>query len=127
MPAISALYAGLLGLLAFVLAAGVGRVRLSSGVSIGDDGNKEVIAAMRRHANFIEFVPLCLILIGLLELNGVGSTVIHALGATLLVSRICHAVGYRADGSIDILRTIGALGTTLTLIVSSIWAITVFF
>jgi uncharacterized membrane protein YecN with MAPEG domain len=127
MPTITALYAGLLGLMSVAIAFGVGRIRASSGISIGDGGNIELIAAMRRHANFIEFVPLSLILIALLELNSVGNAAIHALGAGLVVARLCHAVGYRTDESMKALRPIGAIGSTLVLAVSSIWAITIFF
>ena len=127
MPAITALYAGLLGLMSVAIAVAVGRVRASTGISVGDGGNLELIAAMRRHANFIEFVPLALILIGLLELDGVGSTAIHALGAGLVFARVCHAVGFRTDDSLKALRPIGAIGSTLVLVISSIWAVTIFF
>lgn len=127
MPAITALYAGLLGLMSVAIAVAVGRVRASTGISMGDGGNLELIAAMRRHANFIEFVPLTLILIGLLELNGVGSTAIHALGAGLVFARLCHAVGFRTDDSLKALRPIGAIGSTLVLVISSICAVTIFF
>lgn len=127
MPIITALYAGLLGLMSIGIAVAVGKVRGSTGISIGDGGNLELIAAMRRHANFVEFVPLSLILIGLLELNGVGSTAIHALGAGLVFARLCHAVGFRTDDSMKALRPIGAVGSTLIVAVSSIWAITLFF
>lgn len=127
MPNITAFYAGLLGLLSIGIAVQVGRVRSATGISIGDGGNLEVIGAMRRHANFIEFVPLSLILIALLELNGVGHPVIHGLGAGLVVARLCHAVGYRADGSMQTLRAIGAVGSTLVVAIASIRAVTVFF
>lgn len=46
----------------------------------------ELLLAMRRHANFIEFVPLALVLIAMLELNGVSTTASHALGAGLVVT-----------------------------------------
>ena len=125
-PTITALYAGLLGLMSIVIAVLVGRVRGTSGISIGDGGNLELTTAMRRHANFVEFVPLALILIGLLEMNGVTSNAIHGLGAGLVVARACHAYGFRPDGSLGIFRTIGAVGSTLIIFVASIWAITVF-
>ena len=127
MPSITALYAGLLGLVAMWIAGQAGRIRGASGVSIGDGGNLELIAAMRRQANFIESVPLTLILIGLLELNGVGGTAIHALGGGLLVARVCHAIGYRTDDSMQAFRVIGAVGSALAMVVASIWAIAVFF
>jgi len=127
MPAITALYAGLLGLMAIGIALAVGRARGSSGVSIGDGGNLEVITAMRRHANFVEFVPITLLLIGLLELNGVGGTAIHGLGGGLVLVRLSHAIGFRADESLQILRAIGAGGSVLILLISSVWCITLFF
>ena len=126
MPVITALYAGLLGLMSIGIAVAVGRVRGATGISIGDGGNIEVTAAMRRHANFIEFVPLSLILIALLELNGVSGTAVHALGAGLVVARLCHALGYSSDESGSVLRPIGAVGSTLVLAIASIWAIVVF-
>jgi uncharacterized membrane protein YecN with MAPEG domain len=126
-PIITALYAGLLGLVSIGIAVVVGRVRGSTGISVGDGGNLEVIAAMRRHANFIEFVPLTLILIGLLEANGVASGMIHGLGAGLVVARLSHAFGYRSDGSMATFRAIGAIGSTLILAIASVWAIVIFF
>lgn len=127
MPTITILYAGLLGLLSVALAVVIGRVRGRTGVSIGDGGNVEVVVAMRRHANFVEIVPLALILIGLLELNGVGNGAIHGLGAGLVVARICHAIGYGTNDSLITLRIIGAAGSTLITLIASIWAISIFF
>jgi hypothetical protein len=74
---------------------------------------------MRRHANFVEYVPLILILIALLELNEVDETVIHVMGATLVGVRASHAWGMQPDDARGIFRFIGAVGTTLLLVVSS--------
>lgn len=126
-PIVTALYAGVLGLISIAIAFMAGGKRGSTGISIGDGGNIEMITAMRRHANFVEFVPLSLILIGLLEMNGVGSTAIHAFGELLVFFRVSHAYGFRSDGSKAIFRTIGAAGNTLLLVVASIWAITLYF
>ena len=126
-PIVTSLYAGMLGLIAIGLGLVAGRVRGATGVSIGDGGNPDLIVAMRRHANFVEFVPLTLLLIGLLELNGVAILAVHGLGAGLVLARLSHAVGYRGDGKLSVLRAIGALGSTLVLAVASVWAIVVFF
>src|ERR1700733_10478542 len=95
MPIITALYAGLLGLVAFGVAFPAGRLRGRLGISVGDGGNRELLCAMRRHANFIEWVPLALILIALLALDGAPAAAIHSLGTVLVLSRISHAVGLR--------------------------------
>ena len=144
MPVITALYAGILGLMSIVLALGAGSLRGKLKVSIGDGGHPELLLAMRRHGNFVEFVPLALILIGLLEMNGVGATAlhalgnvhgrqapymaaIHALGAALVLARVCHATGLKADTLAGPTRAIGAVGTMLVVVVASVWAITLSF
>ncbi|MCR9279512.1 MAG: MAPEG family protein [Pseudomonadaceae bacterium] len=121
------LYAGLLGLIAIVIGAIAGRTRGKAGVSIGHGGNDELLLAMRRHANFVEWVPLTLILIALLEIQGVNSTAIHGFGGSLVIFRICHAVGLQADTMAGMARAIGAGGNALLLLILSVWAIASFF
>ena len=126
MPIITALYAGLLGLVAMVVAFGAGSLRGKLDVSIGDGGNRALLLAMRRHANFVEWVPLALILLALLDLNAVTPRAIHSLGAALLICRVLHAVGMKADTMKTPARFIGAAGTALVTVVASVWAIVVF-
>jgi uncharacterized membrane protein YecN with MAPEG domain len=123
MPITTALYAGLLGLIAFGVAFPAGRLRGRLNIPVGDGGNLHLLCAMRRHANFVEWVPLTLILIALLELNGVSTTVIHVLGTVLVVSRVAHAVGLRPDTIKSLPRLMGAAGTVLVLVVASVWLI----
>ncbi len=123
MPITTALYAGLLGLVAFGVAFAAGQMRGRLNVSVGDGGNPALLCAMRRHANFAEWVPLALILIALLELNGVSALSIHWLGAVLVISRILHAVGLKPDTMKTVPRFIGATGTVLVTTIASIWLI----
>ncbi len=124
---ITALYAGALGILSVALGINVGRKRLASGVSILHGDDMDLALAMRKHGNLTEWVPMALILIAVLELNGVGLIALHALGAVLLISRVAHAVGLRADTLEGVGRAVGAGGTTLVTVVASIWAILTFF
>ena len=55
---IVALYAGLNGLILLWLAAAVSRIRLRTGIWLGDGGAPELVRAMRGLANFAEYVPL---------------------------------------------------------------------
>jgi uncharacterized membrane protein YecN with MAPEG domain len=126
MPIITALYAGLLGLVAFGVAFPAGKLRGRLGISVGDGGNQELLCAMRRHANFTEWVPLALILIALLELNGAPAAALHSLGAILVLARISHAVGLRPDSMKSLPRFVGATGTLLVTIVASIWLLVIY-
>jgi len=44
----------------------------------------------RAHGNFIEYVPLALIALGLVELSGASSTMVWSLGGTFLAARLIH-------------------------------------
>lgn len=112
--------------MAIGIGATAGFLRAKEGISIGDGGNPELLMRMRRHANFVENVPLAIILIGLLEMQGVSSTVIYALGCALVLGRILHFVGFGEDvGSTT--RGIGAGLTVLSIAVASVWGIVTFF
>lgn len=124
---VTALYAGILGLMSMAIAFQAGRLRGSTKIAVGDGGDPDLLLAMRRHSNFIEYVPLALILIGILELNGVSATAVHALGAGLVVARAAHAIGLRGDTIEGMGRLIGAAGSMLIIAVASVWSLVTFF
>ena len=109
--------AGLIGVLAVVLTVNVGRIRTKKRISLGDGGDPEMVSAIRAHGNLMEFAPLCLLIIWLL--NGpYGHRTIAVMGIILLVSRVLHAGGIL--GLIPMGRTAGAAGTTILLAAASI-------
>src|SRR5512142_1623606 len=83
---------GLLGLLGAALAVNVGRMRGKKQIFLGDGGDTEMLRTIRAHANFIEFVPLTLILI-LVVMDHYGGPTSGVMAAVLLVSRVLHAGG----------------------------------
>lgn len=117
---ITALYAGLLGLVFIALEAPIGVLRTRTSVSLHDGGNKQLSVAIRRHANFVEHVPLALILLGLLEANGASPGLLHGLGAPLLLARMLHPFGLDYDVMRKPLRGVGALTTLIVMLVASV-------
>lgn len=63
--------------------------------------------AIRAHGNFVEYVPLSLILLGVLELNGAPAIWVATLGAFLLLGRHFYAKGMNSDGVNSQNRVIG--------------------
>ena len=120
---ITALYAGLLAIYGIWLGSRAGLMRGKVGVSILHGDNMELAEKMRRHGNFAEYVPIALILIGVLELNGGSAMFLHGLGAALVVARVAHAKGLYHDNMSHPLRTVGAAGTALITVVAGIAAI----
>lgn len=93
----TALYAALLSLMYGALAVRVVRLRLQLNVRLSDAGDVQLQRAVRTHAHFAEYVPLLLLLMLLLEVNGAPAIGLHAFGGLLLVSRVLHAVGVSAE------------------------------
>lgn len=90
---ITALYAALLALLLVALAGHVVHIRIREKIALGDASNKAMLRAVRVHANAVENIPIALVLMLLLELNGGSAVALHAYGEVLFVARLMHAYG----------------------------------
>ncbi|WP_062816466.1 MAPEG family protein [Alcanivorax sp. NBRC 102024] len=114
---ITALYAALSGFLIIALAANVVRLRLGKKVSLGDGGHKDVSRAIRAHGNTIEYLPLALILMALLEINGGGSTALHSYGILLVGGRIIYSYGMLIPrSSANLARQLGVVTSWLVIL-----------
>ena len=88
---ITPMYAAGLGIILLVLSIRVVAViRAKGGVLYGDGGNPDFTPVLRGQQNFIEYVPLILILIAFAEAGGSSAMWIHGMGAALLVGRVLH-------------------------------------
>ncbi|CEN56422.1 MAPEG family protein [Candidatus Methylopumilus turicensis] len=90
---ITSYYAAVLALLFILLSIKTIKTRRQHKVAIGDGGEKSILRASRVHANFAEYVPLTILLIGMLEMQGFTTLIIHSLGILLVLARVAHAYG----------------------------------
>ena len=116
---VTALYLGLHGLLAVVLANFVLFVRLRP----GKVPEWQPDAALRVQANFVENVPIALLLLLVLEVQGASAQVLHGFGASLFVLRLLHAYGLGTYENANYPRLIGAQGTFVLLAIMSVGCI----
>ncbi len=86
---VTPIYAGLLALLFLVLSYRVILLR-GHGASLGDGGDPVLLRRIRAHANFSEYVPFILLMMGILELSHFSTYLLHGLGIALLVARLLH-------------------------------------
>lgn len=114
--------AGAAALLNVWLGYRVGQRRISEKVSIGDGGNERLTSRMRAHANFAEYTPFVLILIGLIELADGTTLWLWAVGALYILARIAHAIGMDRPAP-NPFRLAGILVTMLTLAGLGIYAV----
>lgn len=110
-------YVALIALLAMTLSVMTGLARGRHNVALGDGGKPDMLLAMRRFGNLVEYAPLALLVLLMLELRGLPPGWLHAYGATLLALRILHpAILYGAGGATTARRTgriAAAAGTAL--------------
>jgi uncharacterized protein len=117
---ITALYAGLLGLLMLVLALRVVAVRRATSIGLGDGGNALLFSRIRIHGNAAEYVPLALVLMLILELNGASAWWLHVLGIALVVGRIAHAQGLTLSSGVSPGRFVGNVLTWVVILLAAI-------
>ena len=120
MLSITPFYAALIGLLFLALSANVVRVRFKHGVSVGDGGEKDVIKAMRTHANCAEYAPITLLLIAMAELQGGPAWLIHLLCLLITIGRFTHAYGFGRTPQIVWLRQSGMMLTFAALLLTAL-------
>ena len=111
---------GLHLVLLLVLSMLVVRQRQRHGVVLGDGGIPKLAQAIRAFGNATEYVPAGLVAIAALALAGAPPMVVHAVGFTLLVGRIAHAVGLSLSGGASPARAAGMILTWLAYIVAAV-------
>jgi hypothetical protein len=116
---ITALWAAILGVLSLVLAALVVRARGSEKVIFGDGGNVVMQQRIRVHANFVEYVPLALLLLLVLELNSASALLLNVLGGSLVAGRLLHAFGLSTSTGTSPGRFVGTVLTWLVILIES--------
>jgi uncharacterized protein len=90
---ITPFYAALLALVFFLLSIRIIKIRRGQKIALGDAGSHALLRAIRAHANFAEYVPLCLLLLYFAESMVAAELLLHALGSCLLLGRLLHAFG----------------------------------
>ena len=114
---ITAPYAAILGLIGLVLSVQVSIHRGKSSVSLGDGGDTQLLVKIRRFGNFIENVPLALILMALAETVGLSAMWLHVAGGILILSRLIHPLGLDPDRPAAAARIIGSISSKVAMLI----------
>ncbi|MEM1152603.1 MAG: MAPEG family protein [Pseudomonadota bacterium] len=118
---ISTLYAAIMGLLFVPATFYVGIYRAKHNIALLDGGDPVLSRRIRAQGNFVETVPLAVILLVLMEYNGAGGLWLHTLGIILVVCRVMHYLTIATDPSNTLPRALGMFGTLGVYIVSGVW------
>jgi uncharacterized membrane protein YecN with MAPEG domain len=117
---ITPIYIALLGILFVPFTMRVGLYRVKNEIIIGDGKDEELIRRIRGQGNFVETVPLAVVLLLLMEILGAGDTWLHALCALLVGGRFLHYLGI-TELAPSICRPAGMFATLSIYFVAPIW------
>jgi uncharacterized membrane protein YecN with MAPEG domain len=115
---VTPLYAGFLVLWFLVLSVRVVRLR-QRGIAFGDNGDVNVARVIRAHANFAEYVPLALLMMGFLEVSRFSIYLLHAFGITLVVARLAHGAALSFGWQPRFGRVAGAALTLIVMLIEA--------
>ena len=96
------------------------RKRLAHGVGLGDGEVADLSQAIRVHGNAVEYIPMALILMALLEFNGAPAQILHILGSGLIAARVLHAWGLSTRKGQSMGRFYGTLFTWIVILSASV-------
>ena len=116
----AALWSGVLILILLALSGLVVRRRQRHQIAFGDAGNVEMTSAARAFGNASEYIPAGLIALVLLALVGAPAALVHAVGVTLVVGRLIHALGLVFQTGPSLGRSLGMLMTWIALLVGAV-------
>jgi hypothetical protein len=118
---ITAVFTGILAVMLVGVSIRVTVLRAKKKISFFDGGDKELGAAMRVQGNFIEYVPMALALMGLIEWLGTKHWIVYLFGIVLLVARLTHAWGLYSD--VFQARVVGTSASWLLLVAGGLGVI----
>jgi uncharacterized protein len=123
---VSALYAGLLGLLLLTLAGRVSLLRGQLNVGLGHGNDPSLARAIRAHGNAVEWILPMLALLLIAEIDGANRTFLHVCGVTFVAARISHAVGLSRNAKASSGRFWGTAGSFAVTAVLALWDVAAF-
>jgi uncharacterized membrane protein YecN with MAPEG domain len=104
---ITGLYAAILALWMMFLAVRVVLLRNRQKVGLGDGGDARMLRAIRTHGNAVEYVPIGLLLLLVVEINQTLPWIVHGFGILLVIGRLAHANGLGQSSGYSPGRAVG--------------------
>ena len=110
---VTPLYALPLALIYLVLWFRVTSYRGNNKLSIGDNGDPQLLLRIRQHGNCAEWMFFVLILMILAEGMNAPDLYLHISGSLLVIGRIAHPFGLKIDNAGHPLRYVGNITNLL--------------
>ena len=96
--------------------------RVKGEVLIGTGESEDLLFKVRTHGNFTEYVPLFLVLLGLVEGASGNATVLMAVAGIFIAARLLHILGMGSEANLTF-RQLGMVGTFLCIATLSLYGL----
>ncbi len=121
--------AAVLAIVMFPLTLQVSLRRVAVGLAMGgmtmavfgDQGDEALRNKIRAFGNFIEYVPICLVLFALMELQGAPPLLLWTVGGAFVAGRLLHALSMSLYPFVPPPRGLSMLTTYAALLVPAGW------
>lgn len=113
-----ALYFALNALIMLTLSVLVVRARVKTRTETGLGDDPRLMGAIRAHGNNTEYVPVALLLMLILIPLQANTLVIHAVGGSLTIGRILHAIGLSRNVGTSAPRFLGMILTWISYLIA---------
>jgi uncharacterized membrane protein YecN with MAPEG domain len=128
---VTSIIASVLTIIFIKLSFAVIGLRRKNKVGLGSGGHEDLERAIRAQGNFAEYVPLGIVLIACLELNGAPGWLVAIPGIALIIGRLIHAKGIHVpppDFSKRILGMKFTFNTLISLVILNlVWSLYLLF
>jgi len=94
---VTAIYASVLSIIMCWLSLNVIKARRRNKVAYADGGIEELIVARSAQSNAVDYIPITLILLFLIEYNGANIWLIHIAGICFVIGRIIHCISILSE------------------------------
>ena len=111
------IYSGFQLLIGLVLAINAVKLRFKTQILLGDDGNTEMLKAMRSHGNWSEYSPAYIISLLLISLVQGPLWLIHTIGIMSFIGRASHAYGLNQEQDPNLFRQAGFVLSILSMLI----------
>lgn len=118
--AITGIYAALCVLLLLILSARISLRRNTEKIGIGTGKDEVMARRIRVQGNFVEYVPMALLLLLVLEANQTAPWLLHTFGIALVLARIAHAIGLSGSAGTSSGRFLGTMVTWLLMLAMAV-------
>lgn len=118
---ITSLFAAAFAVALVALSFPISLRRMKVGDMVGDSTDEDLRRRIRAQGNFIEYIPLGVLLLGLVEAQAGNTLVVVTIGSLMVFGRVLHAIGmFSSSGP---LRGFGMIFTYLALLLAAGWLI----